>query len=59
MDPTFITPLYFLWPFMFILIEIRTQLLLAEVLAPIGDYAFRWNYELENTEERLNEWNIF
>lgn len=40
---------------MFILAEIRTQLLPAEVLAPNGDYAFRRRYELENTEERLNE----
>lgn len=59
MDPAFITPLYLLWPFMFTLLEIRTQLLPAEVLAPNGDYAFRRKYELENTEERLNEWNIF
>lgn len=40
---------------MFFLVAIRTQLLPAEVVAPNGDSAFRRKYELENTEERLNE----
>lgn len=40
---------------MFILVAIRTQLLPAEVLAPDGDSGFRRKYELENTEETLNE----
>lgn len=54
MDPAFIIPLYFLWPLMFILVVIRTQLLPTEVVGPNSDYAFR--RKIWTRKHRRVEW---